>query len=394
MPEGREIAASTSRARAAPGPRRDLLRPCLREPRPRPSRWGSSWGGWPSGSSATASSGCGASARGGTQPGNWKIVIETTSGYHVPIAHPVLMRLLDYKHYDVEVTTAGSGSRRRCATSPRTTPWSASTRLVAPRRAWPGGPAGLAPVMIYPNTTIDLYPDQVATWRIDPDWPRRPVTRARYCHPRAGLRTRLAQFANNNLNTLVGNEDYHLVENVQAGLETRGFELGPLRTAKPRSPGSPSGSARISVRSRRRRSAAPASASSRQRSSGSRATASTSPDARIAMDAGVSTSLIHYHFETRDACSSRPSSTLTSWPATCGWARRGRRAGERPAARGDDRPVPALSRPARARLDPLGRALAAPSGPASGDAPDGGASQPANARMVRARRSRPASSGW
>src|SRR5215212_5062541 len=36
-----------------------------------------------------------------TQPANWKIVIDNyNEGYHVPIAHPGLMRLLDYKHYD------------------------------------------------------------------------------------------------------------------------------------------------------------------------------------------------------------------------------------------------------------------------------------------------------
>ena len=39
-----------------------------------------------------------------TQPSNWKIVIDNyNEGYHVPIAHPGLMRLLDYKRYDVEV---------------------------------------------------------------------------------------------------------------------------------------------------------------------------------------------------------------------------------------------------------------------------------------------------
>ena len=38
------------------------------------------------------------------QPANWKIVIDNyNEGYHIPIAHPGLMRLLDYKHYDVEV---------------------------------------------------------------------------------------------------------------------------------------------------------------------------------------------------------------------------------------------------------------------------------------------------
>ena len=37
---------------------------------------------------------------------------------------------------------------------------------------------------IYPNTTIDLYPDQVTTWRIDPDGPLRSRDAAR----RTGIR--------------------------------------------------------------------------------------------------------------------------------------------------------------------------------------------------------------
>ena len=168
----------------------------------------------------------------GTQPANWKIVVDNyNEGYHVPIAHPGLMRLLDYKHYDVEVhdnwvwfdaplrdKPSGNAMER------------AYQRLVSPmpglgeadRRVW-------RYVMIYPNTTIDLYPDHVVTWRIDADGPFRARDEAYgYRHPRASLRTRLAQRVNNRVNTHVGREDYDLVENVQAGLETRGFELGPL----------------------------------------------------------------------------------------------------------------------------------------------------------------------
>ncbi len=167
-----------------------------------------------------------------TQPANWKIVIDNyNEGYHVPIAHPGLMRLLDYKRYDVEVHDGWVWFDAPMRDKPSGNPLErAYQRLVTPmpglgendRRVW-------RYAMIYPNTTIDLYPDQVATWRIDPDGPLRSRDHARtYRHPRAGVRTRLAQFANNRLNTLVGKEDHDLVENVQAGLETRGFELGPL----------------------------------------------------------------------------------------------------------------------------------------------------------------------
>src|SRR6201986_3195874 len=41
---------------------------------------------------------------GGSQPANWKGGADNyIEGYHIPIAHPGLMRMLDYKHYDVEV---------------------------------------------------------------------------------------------------------------------------------------------------------------------------------------------------------------------------------------------------------------------------------------------------
>ena len=168
----------------------------------------------------------------GTQPANWKIVVENyNEGYHIPIGHPGLMRMLDYKRYDVELhdgwvwfeapmreKTSGNLTER------------AYQRLVAPmpglreedRRVW-------RYVFIYPNTTIDLYPDQVSSWCIYPDGPEgtRDVAVA-YRHPRSGLRTRLAQYANSKVNKIVLDEDIDLVANVQAGLATRGFELGPL----------------------------------------------------------------------------------------------------------------------------------------------------------------------
>ena len=166
------------------------------------------------------------------QPSNWKIVIDNyNEGYHVPIAHPGLMRLLDYKHYDVEVHDGWVWFEAPFRDKPSSNLLErAYQRMVSPmpglteadRRVW-------RYAMIYPNTTIDLYPDQVVTWRIDPDGPLRARDEAfGYRHPRAGLRTSLAQRLNNRLNTVVSAEDADLVANVQAGLETRDLELGPL----------------------------------------------------------------------------------------------------------------------------------------------------------------------
>jgi choline monooxygenase len=168
----------------------------------------------------------------GEQPVNWKIVIDNyLEGYHVPIAHPGLMRLLDYKQYEVDVRDSYVWFEAPLRDKPAgTRAERLYRRLVKPMpgleaedvRVW-------RYVFIYPNTAIDLYPDQVMTWQIRPDGVRRTVDAfAAYREPRPGLRTRLVQRLNTKLNQLVHDEDVDLVENVQAGLETRGFAPGPL----------------------------------------------------------------------------------------------------------------------------------------------------------------------
>jgi Rieske 2Fe-2S family protein len=84
-------------------------------------------------------------------------------------------------------------------------------------------------VFIYPNTTIDLYPDQIGTWQILPDGVGR--TRDVFASFRAAgasPRTRLVQWANQRLNYLVLDEDVDLVRNVQYGAHTRDYVCGPL----------------------------------------------------------------------------------------------------------------------------------------------------------------------
>ncbi len=166
------------------------------------------------------------------QPANWKVVAENyLEGYHVPIAHPGLMRLYDYKHYltDTHEHYAWFDAPLRDKPSSNRLErlyW----ELVEPmpgvgeerRRLW-------SYILIYPNTTIDLYPDQVTTWQLLPD--AVDATAGVYdCYrpPGSGPRTRLVQWANHRLNTLVTDEDTDLVSNVQQGAQTRDYTCGPL----------------------------------------------------------------------------------------------------------------------------------------------------------------------
>ncbi len=169
---------------------------------------------------------------GGTQPANWKVVAENyLEGYHIPIAHPGLMRMLDYKHYETELHEHYAWIDAPLREKPSSNRLERMyAQLVTPmpglaeedRRIW-------RYVFIYPNTTIDLYPDQVNTWQMIPDGIGR--TRdvfACYRPRRSSPRTRAVQWINQRLNMLVLDEDIDLVRNVQLGLRTRGYRCGPL----------------------------------------------------------------------------------------------------------------------------------------------------------------------
>jgi choline monooxygenase len=168
----------------------------------------------------------------GTQPANWKVVVDNyIEGYHIPIAHPGLMRMLDYKHYDVEVHDHWVWFDAPLRSKPSSN-WLERTyaQWVTPmpglpeedRRVW-------RYAYIYPNTAIDLYPDQIDTWQLIPNGVEK-TTDVSMCFRPAGSspRTRFVQWANQKLNTLVMDEDVDLVDNVQLGLMTRGYKCGPL----------------------------------------------------------------------------------------------------------------------------------------------------------------------
>ncbi len=169
---------------------------------------------------------------GDTQPANWKALVDNyNEGYHVPIAHPGLMRLYDYKRYEVECHEHYLWFDAPLRSKPSSN-WVERwySELVTPmaglgeedRRVWHY-------VFIYPNTAIDLYPDQVTTWQMIPEG----VSSTRgvygsYRPPHSDARTRLVQWLNQRVNQLVTDEDIDLVANVQQGLQTRGYECGPL----------------------------------------------------------------------------------------------------------------------------------------------------------------------
>jgi Rieske 2Fe-2S family protein len=169
---------------------------------------------------------------GGSQPANWKIVVENyLEGYHVPIAHPGLMRLLDYQRYAVEPHDGWCWFEAPL----RDTPSSNRMERLYQRLAKPMSGLDEADravwryCVIYPNTAIDLYPDQVNVWQICPGGPTATEDQwACFRERNPGPVTRFVQRINQRFNTEVLDEDVDLVSAVQTGIQTDGYRPGPL----------------------------------------------------------------------------------------------------------------------------------------------------------------------
>jgi Rieske 2Fe-2S family protein len=172
------------------------------------------------------------SGGGSDQPANWKIVVENyLEGYHVPIAHPGLMRLYDYKRYSVETHEGWAWFEAPLREHPSGNRLERLyQRLTRPMpRLGPEHNGSWRYAFVYPNTAIDLYPDQVNIWQITPDGVERSHdVWACFRHPRPGPLTRIAQRANNKVNQIVLDEDIDLVAAVQSGVRSRGYRPGPL----------------------------------------------------------------------------------------------------------------------------------------------------------------------
>ncbi|MFJ8074232.1 aromatic ring-hydroxylating dioxygenase subunit alpha [Streptomyces sp. NPDC096176] len=166
------------------------------------------------------------------QHANWKVAVDNyLEGYHVPVAHPGLMRLLDYQGYTCEIDEAYALFASPLRDKPSSNwPERLYQRIAAPmpglteadRRVW-------RYAVIYPNTLIDFYPDHVLAWTAIPTGVDRvAVPGAFYTRRGTSLRTRIARRLNIRIGWITNDEDAELVARVQKGLTTPGFEPGPL----------------------------------------------------------------------------------------------------------------------------------------------------------------------
>jgi phenylpropionate dioxygenase-like ring-hydroxylating dioxygenase large terminal subunit len=171
---------------------------------------------------------------GSVLPINWKNSIDNyLEGYHIPVGHPGLLRLLDYKQYRVETTDAHvSIARSRMRDKP-----SKALRERLYQR-WMRPMPGLREpereqwnfVFAFPGMTFNLYPDQIDYWLNYPLDAGRTATTWRSFRPpeRVGRRDRLVRRLNVGINSLVQEEDNELTERVQEGLGSSLYRAGVL----------------------------------------------------------------------------------------------------------------------------------------------------------------------
>ncbi len=97
----------------------------------------------------------------------------------------------------------------------------------------PGFPPELANSWTYahmfPSTFVDIYPDQLDTWQLQPLGLRRTRTISWVFAPEGGsLRAEAARKANWKINEKVMDEDVELCDGVQEGLESLTYQRGVL----------------------------------------------------------------------------------------------------------------------------------------------------------------------
>ncbi len=144
---------------------------------------------------------------------NWKVYIDNyLEGYHLPAAHPGLMRELDYARYRVETFRYYSSHvapiRARSSGEPRRYVYADSNRSAL--YYW-----------IFPNFMLNIYPDNLSSNIILPAGPDRTLTIFEWFGYAGEVQQATIDFSDE-----IQQEDIRLCESVQRGLRSRNYSQG------------------------------------------------------------------------------------------------------------------------------------------------------------------------
>ena len=153
---------------------------------------------------------------------NWKVYVDNyLEGYHIPIAHPGLMREIDYAGYRTETFRYYS---QQFAPIRAMKSEDAGERLYAP------GKTGLQEALyfwVFPNLMVNIYPDNVSTNVILPISQDKTLTIFEwFFHDAGSTATRERVRKAVEFSDQVQQEDIGLCESVQRGLRSSTYDRG------------------------------------------------------------------------------------------------------------------------------------------------------------------------
>jgi phenylpropionate dioxygenase-like ring-hydroxylating dioxygenase large terminal subunit len=162
---------------------------------------------------------------------NWKNVGDNYSdGLHIPVAHPGLTRLFG-KSYAIEAMPWVDKMTGYLADSPRSNFWEGVYQKHLPHA--PHLPEDHQRLWLYyklwPNQAFDIYSDQIDFMQWLPVSPTTCVLREMaFALPDDRREMKLVRYANWRINRMVNAEDTWLITNVQQGMASRSYTVGPI----------------------------------------------------------------------------------------------------------------------------------------------------------------------
>ncbi len=149
---------------------------------------------------------------------NWKVYVDNyLEGYHIPIAHPGLMKEIDYAQYRVETHRFYS---RQFA------PVRAAAPGVADRVYAAAGDTEALFLWVFPNLMLNVYPNNIQTNVIVPSGHDRTLAIFEWFAAAESAASRNEIMSAIEFAEQVQKEDIHLCETVQKGLNSASYDRG------------------------------------------------------------------------------------------------------------------------------------------------------------------------
>ena len=152
---------------------------------------------------------------------NWKVYVDNyLEGYHIPIVHPGLMKEIDYPRYRCETFRYHS---QQLGPVKAMKPGDANERVYTPG----DGPNDALYFWMFPNLMLNMYPDNVSVNLVVPLSQDKTLTIFEwYFHDADSPKTRERAAKAIGFSDTVQQEDLHICEAVQRGLQSSTYDRG------------------------------------------------------------------------------------------------------------------------------------------------------------------------